>query len=83
MPLYTCHCNLCDHTQEELMKYSDRATYSAPCRAEGCSGLVHYYGKPELPQKRDDVLKGAYRMKAVMGDGSKRKLDSGGNRGDC
>ena len=81
MPLFTFRCVACDHTQEELCKFNERETYEGVCAS--CGDVVTYTGKPELIQNRDDFLKGKYGMKAVMSDGSKRKLGSGGTRGDC
>ena len=79
MPLYTFVCED-GHEHEVLCKYSEKDTIEDQC--ETCGKPNRFTGAPELIQARD-YGKGKYRMKAVMADGSKKKLASGGNRGDA
>lgn len=78
MPQYTFVCPD-GHEATVLCKYSERHSIEDQCPE--CGKANKYEGRPELIHRRD-FGKGAYRMKAVMADGSKKKLSSGGTRGD-
>ena len=84
MPLFTFECNICDHRQEELCKFDERDTATAPCENPQCVGTTSYTARPELHQERD-FSKGKWRMKAIGTDGSKTRVQNsrtGVSRGD-
>lgn len=71
MPLYTFVCTA-DHATEVLLKHSELRDHVEPCAK--CGKDAHWRGA-ELTQERD-FAKGKYRMKAIMGDGSKKRVES-------
>ena len=77
MPLYTFTCPTCGHEQEELMRADERtrAVITATACPDGGEGCALNYKGVELVQLRD-FSRGKYGMKAVMGDGTKRRVEN-------
>lgn len=71
MPLFTFVC-ADEHETEVLCRHDEVHTATEPC--ETC-GLEAKWRGVELVQTRD-FAKGKYGMQAIMGDGSKRRVNN-------
>ena len=71
MPIYTYNCPKCGWSEERLAKFEERDDLHLACPS--CDDVELARAAAEMAQFN---TKGKYRMKAVMGDGTKRRVNN-------